>query len=289
MPEMEERCSMSGCGNSRPELPLHPFPADFKQCLLWMQICGRLEHLEDFSYLGSSPFARRMICSRHFTDADYLDPHNKSMGLKDKTVPFVNGETVGKVKRETFMEDGSNISVELLKAVDDQLIALKRKNLSETEFVEEQAKIRRQKNALRAALKRKAETSEQRTERKLKDIIRSAKRRQSETELQRQIRRYNDAVRAAYRRSNETEDQRRRRRMVDIIRAARRRQSETPEQRASRLKADRERAARRRLLKKITESGSELSSDSFGPNLIEPHISLNENVVHHFASIGDQP
>lgn len=134
-----------------------------------------------------------------------------------------------------------------------------RKRLSE-----EQLKMIREKNRLRAAQRRANETPEEKVMRNLTERAKAFMRRQLETAEEKLQRRTREREHAALKRKWETAEKREKRLQLGRERASLRRHMESPESRERRLKRGRERIALRRRLKKTGLDPNLLGDKRFG-------------------------
>ena len=126
----------------------------------------------------------------------------------------------------------------------DQLI------LNEREMVDQKSISLKERNRLRAAIKRANMTSDEKEQQKEIQRLRALRRRQSETPEEQSKRRERERERANMRRHTEDPQKRQQRLKAGRERAAKKRQMESPLDRECRLKISRERLALKRQWKR---------------------------------------
>nr|XP_023017257.1 uncharacterized protein LOC111506422 isoform X1 [Leptinotarsa decemlineata] len=277
--ENVKKCCMIACSNdsTKNSTYLFGFPTDFNLCMSWVQNSGQPQFFEDFAFGGAQPFLNRYICSDHFSEKDYIDAKDKSLGLLKGAIPDLNLsisqvnikeecldpeyaaglrvishiELPIQIKLEKSETDNcddlsynysfsSNDDSDFIKSEDP----LSEKDAEEiklsNDFFRDYSKARKRNS------RRGNESEEARLMRLKREARRAKDRRSKETEEQTKIRRMKNALRVSFQRKNETPEQREARRVKDMVRAQLRRKTETETQARIRKHNDAVRAAHRR-------------------------------------------
>ncbi|XP_018577416.1 uncharacterized protein LOC108915747 [Anoplophora glabripennis] len=275
---MEIRCCMVGCDNvsSKDENngndAFFVFPKDFNLCMLWVQNCGRPEYFEDFAFAGAQPFLNRHICSKHFSDIDFIKKDPK-LGILPGSIPNLNLAFQRVDVKEEIVDPGYSEAASGLAYSENELLNEIKLEKFENDNCEEInanfsfSSTDDSGNDVHGSpstpgsidvYKETKEDKELSNEffKKYKTAIkgRGNTRRSYETEEERTLRLKKEALRAKIRRSQESEEQKKLRRMKNALRAAFRRQNETPDQRELRKRKDKLRSQTRRKAETETET-----------------------------------